>query len=259
MALSTNAQTTADEVLSVAQKANDYFMKKYEDPTVPTNVKKIRPSSLWTRAVYYEGLMALQAIDPQQRYLDYALRWAEFHKWMPRNGVTTCDADDQCCGQTYVDLLIGKVRDERIKGLQYVIANLDHQMQTPNTKLQTTTPKAKTTVNSLYGWWTWIDAIQMAMPLYMQIYKVTGDKKYLNHAMQMYRGVATSVAEAKAIRRRDCSTPTTVFGGAMPTMCLHTRSPMASNAIGAEATDGCMPHWCAAWTICPEARKSSRN
>jgi rhamnogalacturonyl hydrolase YesR len=68
-----------------------------------------------------------------------------------------------------------------------VIANLDHQMVTPNSKKQTSTPKAKTNVNSLYGWWTWIDAIQMAMPLYMQIANVTGEQKYRDHAMQMYR------------------------------------------------------------------------
>ena len=58
------------EILQAARLTNDYFMEKYSDPTQPTNVKKIRPSSLWTRAVYYEGLMALNAIDPQQRYLD---------------------------------------------------------------------------------------------------------------------------------------------------------------------------------------------
>ena len=98
LAMSVMAQTTASDVLSTVRKANDYFMQKYEDPTVSTNVKRIRPSSLWTRAVYYEGLMALQEIDPQQRYIDYALRWAEFHQWTPRNGVNTCDADDQCCG-----------------------------------------------------------------------------------------------------------------------------------------------------------------
>ena len=51
----TNIQgQTPQEVLSVAQRVNDYFMKKYNDPTIPTNVGKIRPSSLWTRAVYYE-------------------------------------------------------------------------------------------------------------------------------------------------------------------------------------------------------------
>ena len=41
------------EVLQTAQKANDYFMAKYADPTIPTHVKKIRPSSLWTRAVHW--------------------------------------------------------------------------------------------------------------------------------------------------------------------------------------------------------------
>jgi rhamnogalacturonyl hydrolase YesR len=194
--LNLSAQTTAEEVLNITRKANQYFMEKYADPTIPTNVKKIRPSSLWTRAVYYEGLMALQEIDPQQRYIDYAMTWADFHKWTPRNGVNTCDADDQCCAQTYYELLPylkeGKDMDETAKKAFYkeklknVIANLDHQMKTPNTKKQTSTPKAKTAVNSLYGWWTWIDAIQMAMPLYMQIYQLTGDKAYMKHGMKMY-------------------------------------------------------------------------
>lgn len=182
----TTTATAQNNVLKSAQKTNNYFMMKYSDPTLPTNVKKVRPSSLWTRAVYYEGLMALNAIDPQQRYIDYATTWADFHKWTPRNGVNTLDADDQCCGQTYVELAALKGGDQKAI-LANVIANLDHQMVTPNSKKQTSTPKAKTNVNSLYGWWTWIDAIQMAMPLYMQIANVTGDQKYRDHAMQMYR------------------------------------------------------------------------
>ena len=166
------------EVLQAARKTNDYFMAKYADPTVPTNVKRIRPSSLWTRAVYYEGLMALQTLDPQQRYVDYAMRWADFHQWTPRNGVNTCDADDQCCAQTYVELLPYTSKDYR-QLLGNVIANLDHQMQTPNTKKQVG-------ANPLYGWWTWIDAIQMAMPLYMQVARLTGEMKYRDHAFRMY-------------------------------------------------------------------------
>ena len=182
----TTTATAQNNVLESAQKTNNYFMMKYSDPTLPTNVKKVRPSSLWTRAVYYEGLMALNAIDPQQRYIDYAMTWADFHKWTPRNGVNTLDAYDQCCGQTYVELAALKGGDQKAL-LANVIANLDHQMVTPNSKKQTSTPKAKTNVNSLYGWWTWIDAIQMAMPLYMQIANVTGEQKYRDHAMQMYR------------------------------------------------------------------------
>ena len=111
------AAQSHEQVLKTAQKANDYFMTKYSDPTLPTNVKKIRPSSLWTRAVYYEGLMALNVIDPQQRYLDYTYKWADFHKWTPRNGVKTTDADDQCCEQTYIEynLLTGKGSLEQTK------------------------------------------------------------------------------------------------------------------------------------------------
>jgi rhamnogalacturonyl hydrolase YesR len=169
------AQSTADDVMATVRKANDYFMQKYEDPTVPTNVKRVRPSNLWTRAVYYEGLMALQAVDPQQRYVDYAVTWADFHQWTPRNGVKTCDADDQCCGQTYLELLPYVNRPDTAL-TKIVRQNLDYQMQTANPKNQ-----------SLYGWWTWIDAIQMAMPLYMQMTQLTGEKKYRDHAMKMYR------------------------------------------------------------------------
>jgi rhamnogalacturonyl hydrolase YesR len=173
------SQPSAGEVLATARRVNDYFMKKYEDPTVPTNWKRVRPSSLWTRAVYYEGLTALQGIDPQQRYLDYIDKWASFHKWTPRNGINTCDADDQCCSQTYL-WCYQPIAEKAVEGTAYMIdptrQNLDHQMATPNPKN-----------GSLYGWWTWIDAIQMAMPVYVAMYRITGEKKYLNHGMQMYR------------------------------------------------------------------------
>ena len=159
----------ANEVLTTTQKVNNYFMNKYADPTVPTFVWKVRPSSLWTRAVYYEGLMALYEIDKDQRYADYTDKWANFHQWTPRNGVKTTDADDQCCGQTYIDRYIqtGSKDQQKIKA---VIENLDNQMATGK-----------------LGYWTWIDAIQMAMPLYFQVYKITGDRKYADHAMKMYR------------------------------------------------------------------------
>ena len=160
------AQVNPNEVLSLAQSTNDYFMNKFEDPTTPTNWMKIRPSNLWTRAVYYEGLMALYDIDPQQRYIDYTDRWGDFHQWTPRNGVMTTDADDQCCSQTYLMRYV-QTKEERM--LRPTLENLGLQMQTK------------------IGWWTWIDAIQMAMPVYMQAYRITGETKYRDHAMKMYR------------------------------------------------------------------------
>ena len=187
------AQSTSADVLAVANKVNDYFMAKYADPTIPTNVKRVRPSNLWTRAVYYEGLMALQRIDPQQRYIDYATRWAEFHKWTPRNGVQTCDADDQCCSQAYIELLPYTQQNYK-QLLKHVIDNLEHQMVTPNQKTATQNEKTQTTMNSLYGWWTWIDAIQMAMPVYFEMTRLTGDRRYLEHGMKMYTWTRDTLA-----------------------------------------------------------------
>jgi len=164
-AVAQNAKQT--EVLNVARNANDYFMAKYKDTTEPTNVKRIRPSSLWTRAVYYEGLMALYGIDKQQRYIDYTDTWANFHQWTPRNGIKTRDADDQCCGQTYLERFVMTGDSTMLRPIR---ENLQGQM-------------AETKI----GYWTWIDAIQMAMPIYAQMYKITGDRSYIEHGMKMYR------------------------------------------------------------------------
>lgn len=166
MSVSGYAQgTEAKSVMQVMQKVNNRFMENYSDPTKATFVKRERPSSLWTRAVYYEGLMALYELDRDQRHIDYTDRWGNFHQWTPRHGVTTCDADDQCCGQIYLERYTQNGGDEKIVKVR---ENLDLQMKTK------------------IGWWTWIDAIQMAMPVYAQMAKITGERKYMDHAMKMY-------------------------------------------------------------------------
>ena len=62
-----NVTNLQKEIMEVAHRTNNYFMAKYSDPTLDTFVKRVRTSNLWTRAVYYEGLMALYEIDPQQK------------------------------------------------------------------------------------------------------------------------------------------------------------------------------------------------
>ena len=157
----------ATQVLNALRSTNAYFMKKYADPTLPTFVKRERPSSLWTRGVYYEGLMALYDIDKNSAYIDYTDRWANFHKWTPRNGVKTTHADDQCCTQTYL-ARYDMTKDDVMK--KFVIEDFDNQIATGRV-----------------DFWTWIDAIQMAMPAYAHLYKITGERKYMDAAMKMYR------------------------------------------------------------------------
>jgi|SRR5574344_54807 rhamnogalacturonyl hydrolase YesR len=155
-----------ESVMNSSRKVNNHFMEKYADPTIPTNVGKVRPSNLWTRAVYYEGLFNLYGIDKDQRYIDYTDKWADFHRWMPRNGVTTTDADDQCCGQAYIERFFQTGDSSKIKGIR---ENIDLQMK-----------------SGRVDYWTWIDAIQMCMPVYAELYKVTGNRAYMDYGMKMY-------------------------------------------------------------------------
>lgn len=158
---------TKSEVLEVANRANDYFMEKWSDPTVPTCFKVIRPSNLWTRSVYYEGLLALYEQDPQQRFLDYTDKWANFHKWAPYKGnINTFDADYQCCAQIYCTRYFMEGGEEKYKTMQQ---NFDIQIASGNNRR-----------------WTWIDAIQMAMPGFAMMSKITGDSKYIDYAMRSY-------------------------------------------------------------------------
>jgi len=70
---SLNAQETLKKasVLEKMTLANNYFMKKWPDPTVNIVTDKSRPSNIWTRAVYYEGLVAMYRIDPETMYHNY--------------------------------------------------------------------------------------------------------------------------------------------------------------------------------------------
>ena len=61
------------EMIDLARKANKHLMNKWPDPTEVTFVKRKRTSNLWTRAVYYEGLMSLYEIDKQQEYIEYTV------------------------------------------------------------------------------------------------------------------------------------------------------------------------------------------
>ncbi|MCW3107533.1 MAG: glycoside hydrolase family 88 protein [Segetibacter sp.] len=107
---------TKSEVLGPLRLTNQYFMNKWPDAGKPIVTNRERPSNIWTRGVYYEGLMALYAIDKQKSYYDYAVQWGEKHKWDLRNGIQTRNADDHTCGQTYIDLYLldNKQHPERI-------------------------------------------------------------------------------------------------------------------------------------------------
>lgn len=132
-------------------RTNDYFMQLWPDPGKEIVTNKVRPSHIWTRAVYYEGLMALYALDPKKRYYDYAVDWGDKHQWGLRNGPTDRNADNQCCAQTYIDLFEldpdgTRSKPERIRAIQTAIDSMVASERIDD--------------------WNWIDALQMAMPVF---------------------------------------------------------------------------------------------
>jgi rhamnogalacturonyl hydrolase YesR len=164
--IAADALPARDAVLAKLRLANTHFMAEWPDPGKPIVTNRSRPSNIWTRGVYYEGLMALYAIDRDASYYDYAVRWGDAHHWGLRNGIRTRNADDQCCGQTYIDLYQIDPKPERLRDIQ---ADIDAVV-----------------AGDRNDDWTWIDAIQMAMPVYAKLGVVKKDPRYWEKAYEIY-------------------------------------------------------------------------
>ena len=152
--------------------ANSYFMNKWPDPgkEIVTNIA--RPSHIWTRAVYCEGLMALYSIDPKKEYYDYAaVDWGAKHQWLPRNFGKNPNADDQCCGQTWIDLYGVDPRIERMGAIKITIDKMVQSDKDDD--------------------WTWIDALQMAMPVFTRLGVLYKDTSYFRKMYDLYHHTKT--------------------------------------------------------------------
>jgi unsaturated rhamnogalacturonyl hydrolase len=168
------ALPAANDVLAALHLVNGHFIAKWPDPTIDiVRPKRVWPSNIWTRAVYYEGLMGLRAVEPDEKlaasYYDYAVRWGESpaHPWQVGFGdATTVDADMHACGQTYLDLYAVDPEPVRIAQLD---ESIRHLIDSGNTAV-----------------WTWIDAIQMAMPVFARLGVLRSDKSYLEAMWRLY-------------------------------------------------------------------------
>ena len=156
---------------------NKYFMEKWPDVGKRIVTNRSRASNIWTRGVYYEGLMKLYELKPEQAYYDYGYTWGEFHEWNLRDGDTyTRNADNQCAGQTYIDLyLIDQKKPEMV---EYIKASIDSMMRTEK-------------VDD----WDWIDAIQMAMPVFARLGVMENDNAYFERMYAMYDFTKDSIGE----------------------------------------------------------------
>ena len=182
---------SANSVLKAMETANKHFMAVHPDPSTPTNVNKIRTSNLWTRAVYYEGLVELIKLEKEvgssqlEQNTKYINDWADFHKWSPRDGVTTRNADNYCCGQAYIDWTVANGGNSMSDELKPITECMDNLL------------KGEDSVHD----WTWIDAIHMGLPVLTSLARLKseeGDKesglRYANQGWMMYSWIRNTLA-----------------------------------------------------------------
>ena len=167
ISFSSAQQVPKDKTMSAMVLANNYFMEKWPDVGKTIITERERPSNIWTRGVYYEGLMKLYKLNPDPLYLSYAVRWGEFHKWGLRDGINTRNGDNQCCGQTYIDLfLLDRSKENRIRDIKACIDNM--------------------LLTDKIDDWYWIDAMQMAMPVFARLGYIYNDSRYFDRMHEMY-------------------------------------------------------------------------
>jgi unsaturated rhamnogalacturonyl hydrolase len=154
--LATNPLPTRAEVVRAMRRVNENWIVNHAAPG----------DRGWARATYYEGDMAMHAAYPDPLYLGYALKWATTNNWSLYQGVTTRHADNQCAGQTYVDLYRLDPQPVRIAMIE---ANLDNMLAT-----------------SVVNDWWWVDALQMAMPVFARFAVLRNDSAYSERMYRMY-------------------------------------------------------------------------
>lgn len=224
-------------VLTSMRIANDFFVQRWPDPTVDIVTDKVRPSNLWTRAVYFEGQMALYAVEPdalrRTNLYHYAVRWGKSlnHPWtLTYTAATsmTTNADNQCCGQTYIDLYRIDPQPERMATIK---ANIDDMVS-----------------KKTYAVWTWIDAIQMSMPVFARLGVIYSDTRYFDAMWELYNHARTK--EGGGLRNPDDGLwwrdqHFTPGGGIQQRMsaAIHSAIPKASSDAYLVAPNGQNLYW----------------
>ena len=173
----------AQRVVEIIDRVNTYWQSN--------NSPEVR--SFWDNAAYHTGNMEAFFLTGNQHYLDYSLKWAEHNKW---KGATEADptkwlyrnygesqqhvlfGDWQICFQTYIDIY-------NVAMGKYVPGNQTSQILKTTKDPAQMIARAKEVMHyeaysQAHDCWWWADALYMVMPVMTKMYRLTGDKRYLD-------------------------------------------------------------------------------
>lgn len=141
-------------------------MRKACDYQLAEQAKK-KADNGWVRGAFYTGVTAAYHATQDEHYLDAAMKWAKEQGNFTPSG-NQRDANNQCCGQTYLDLYLLK-RDPAM--VAPIRAAVDQMIAKPRP--------------GRVDWW-WCDSMFMAPPTIARLGTVTGDANYFDFLDQMF-------------------------------------------------------------------------
>ncbi|MFT3740734.1 MAG: glycoside hydrolase family 88 protein [Breznakibacter sp.] len=145
-------------IISTMRQVNDYWISQNPSPG----------NNQWARAAYFTGHTDFYKVYPKATYLDYANLWATNNNWALNGGTSTRNADNQTCGQVYIDLY--GMDDVKVPSkIDAIKASIDNMVV--STKID--------------DWW-WIDALYMAMPVFTRLGQLTENDVYPTKMYQLY-------------------------------------------------------------------------
>jgi rhamnogalacturonyl hydrolase YesR len=142
-------------ILSTVSSVNNYWIQ--------SNKKAGSINNNWDGAVYMIGDLAAYDATGNSNYLSYAQAWASSYRYALIGGNSTRDANSQAAGEVYVRL---------------------YQLSGTASDLTNITADVKGIVNSSSSNdWTWVDALNMAMPVFAELGQINNNTAY---AAKMY-------------------------------------------------------------------------
>jgi len=159
-----------EEVLSIINRVNGYWQKNNPNPG----------NAFWDNAAYHTGNMEAFSISGNETYRQYSEAWAVKNEWKGAKSGNKAEwkykygeteeyvlfGDWQICFQTYIDLY-NLTPDE--KKIARALEVMQYEMGT-----------------SRNDYWWWADGLYMVMPVMTKLYKLTGDRLYLEKLHEYY-------------------------------------------------------------------------
>lgn len=129
--------------------------------------------AFWDHAAYHTGNMEIYQLTKNEAYRKYSEDWAIYNNWMGAKSTDQSqwkyqygEGDDyvlfgdwQICFQTYIDLYNIQPDEQKIARAKEVMG---YQINTDKN-----------------NYWWWADGLYMVMPVMTKLYKLTGNKKFL--------------------------------------------------------------------------------